>query len=79
MKIVRKVDINGDTIAFWLDEEDTIRGWWWFNGQTDDAIEAAPAGSGWMATESDAAWCGTTLSALRDELTENPAPQEVSE
>lgn len=73
MKIVRKVDRrSGDTLALWLNDG-RVMGWWELVGGTtaDDEIQRYPVYAGWTMSEEDAkAYLGTTLAALRDELTE---------
>ena len=72
MRVVRKVDADGDYAAFWINADDEMRGWYGNGGPTDPATDVAIAGGlcGWRATEERVARCGTTLSALHQELTE---------
>ena len=69
VRIVRKVGPDGDDAAFWLNGDGVVIGWWIIG--SDDTPERGRAdGEGWEADESRAQICGTTLSALHQELTE---------
>ena len=72
-KIVRKVNSQGHTIAMWLDREGGVRGWGELDHYDPADKRIADHGverGGWRISEETAEDCGTTLAALRDELTE---------
>lgn len=71
-KIVRKVGFDGydpdQTCGIWLRDGDLF-GWWESKGDFTPE-EAAVEGEGWPVTDQAAWYLGTTLAALRAELTE---------
>ena len=69
-KIVRKVKLARPDIvtAFWLDNDDVIRGAWEGATGPQMAEEMQAMGNGWTAEDLDAELVGTTLAALRAEL-----------
>lgn len=72
-KIVRKVSSDdATTLAVWFGPNEQLRGWWEFNDATTANDEIARYGdrAGWRVDCHEAESCGTTLAALRDELTE---------
>jgi hypothetical protein len=74
-KIVRKrSQRRGRDVAFWVDSEGRLSGW--PDGMRDSVESELAADGGWIAEESDAADCNTTLAALRAELMDSPAPLE---
>jgi hypothetical protein len=76
VRIVRKVDQADDRCAFWLNATGEVCGCWEIvfgcDALSADKCASAPdgIGDGWKASDNDAAVCGTTLSALHQELTE---------
>lgn len=72
-KIVRKVDpFHSETLAVWINRNGDLMGWYEYPGGStaDEEIEQYPEYAGWTMGDEDAKRCGTTLAALRDELTE---------
>lgn len=68
-KIVRKVNSADRACGFWLDETGAVRHWWDAGPYSPEEV-ATKGFSAWVTSESLAEDCGTTLAALRDELTE---------
>lgn len=73
-KIVRKVDqTSGYKVAVWLNPDDRLVAWAEFDGAStaDEEIERRAERAGWFLSDADVRrFFGTTLSALRAELTE---------
>lgn len=77
MKIVRKAHKDGGTVAYWLDRQGFLRGWWdTVEGRTaEQEAELDVTPTGWTPTPELLSECGTTFDAIRAELAAPPAPE----
>jgi len=86
-RIVRYPCVNepGFQVAFWFDSEEDVRGVVEMIGAPPKAEECAANDTGWrvdrpgMRVLADPEWCGTTLAAIREALTQDTPPSAAGE